>query len=123
MRLFDGKTLDGWKQVGGNASYRIEGDYDRRGGRRQAEGNTFLLHGEGRTADFRLELDSSSTSGQLGHPVPQPPDSANGNDRVFGYQCEIDPRPAPGARGIYDEGRRGWLITLKGTTRLRRRSS
>jgi hypothetical protein len=34
------------------------------------------------------------------------------NDKVFGYQFEIDPLERAWSGGIYDEARRGWLYTL-----------
>ena len=33
-------------------------------------------------------------------------------DRVHGYQVEIDPSDRAFTGGIYDEGRRGWLVKL-----------
>ena len=38
------------------------------------------------------------------------PDYQNG--RVHGYQCEIDPSDRAWSGGVYDEARRGWLVTL-----------
>jgi hypothetical protein len=38
------------------------------------------------------------------------PDFLDG--RVHGYQCEIDPSDRAWSGGIYDEARRGWLVTL-----------
>ena len=35
------------------------------------------------------------------------------NGRVHGYQIEIDPSDRAWSAGIYDEGRRGWLVTLE----------
>jgi hypothetical protein len=34
-------------------------------------------------------------------------------DRVFGYQIEIDTSERAWSGGLYDEGRRGWLNSLK----------
>src|SRR5690606_41007536 len=34
------------------------------------------------------------------------------NGRVHGYQIEIDPSDRAWSAGIYDEGRRGWLVNL-----------
>src|SRR5690606_26225422 len=31
-------------------------------------------------------------------------------NRVFGYQAEVDPTGRRWAGGLYDEGRRGWLV-------------
>ena len=40
--------------------------------------------------------------------------------RVFGYQCEIDPKPRAWSGGIYDEGNRGWLYSLEGKEAARK---
>ena len=120
--LFDGKTLDGWVQKGGKASYSArEGAIVGHSVPRTP--NSFLCT-EKRYGDFLLEYeykcDSALNSGvqirsnvfdeatevELGGKVRK---IAAG--RVHGYQVEIDPNK-PGrmwSGGIYDEGRRGWL--------------
>lgn len=35
-------------------------------------------------------------------------------NKVFGYQAEVDPSDRQWAGGLYDEGRRGWLVPLTG---------
>jgi len=35
-------------------------------------------------------------------------------NNVFGYQAEVDPSDRKWAGGLYDEGRRGWLVPLSG---------
>jgi hypothetical protein len=109
--LFDGKTLEGWKKVGGDATYRVEGDSIV--GEVGPGPNTFLRT-EKTYGDFRLELDVRlEIPGNSGiqfrsHQKP------GKNGRVFGYQCEIDPSPRAWTGGIYDEGRRAWLYPLAG---------
>jgi Domain of Unknown Function (DUF1080) len=111
--LFDGKTLEGWKKVGGGATYRVDGESIV--GKVGPGPNTFLRT-EKTYGDFRLELDVKlEVPGNSGiqfrsHQKP----GENGNGRVFGYQCEIDPSPRAWTGGIYDEGRRAWLYPLTG---------
>ena len=108
--LFDG-TLNGWNQKGGEAHYEVKDDaivgstvYD--------TPNSFLTTDK-MYDDFILELDykvdSTMNSGiqirSNSFPYYQ-------NGRVHGYQIEIDPSDRAWSAGIYDEGRRGWLVTL-----------
>lgn len=110
VSLFDGKSLDGWKKVGGGATYRVEGGCIV--GEVGPGANTFLRT-EKTYSDFRLELDvkldvpGNSGIQFRGHQRP------GENGRVFGYQCEIDPSDRAWTGGIYDEARRGWLFPLK----------
>lgn len=109
--LFDGKSLDGWKKVGGGATYEIDGDTIV--GRVGPGPNTFLRT-EKTYGDFvfkcevKLEVPGNSGIQVRSHQQPGP------NGRVFGYQCEIDPSQRRWTGGIYDEGRRGWLFPLQG---------
>ena len=109
LPLFDGKTLDGWKQHGGKAKYAVE-DGAIVGTSVPNTSNSFLCT-EKTYGDFILELefrgDSALNSGV------QIRSEVNANDRVFGYQVEIDPSARAWSGGIYDEGRRGWLNNLK----------
>lgn len=122
--LFDGKSLQGWKQRGGEAKYRVE------------EGvivgtsvpntpNSFLCT-EQEYGDFILELEFK-VDPQLNSGVQIRSQSyeeateveVKGKNmkfpagRVHGYQVEIDPSPRAFSGGIYDESRRGWLADLK----------
>lgn len=107
--LFNGKDLDGWEKHGGNATYEvINGDIV--GKAVLNSPNTFLCTKE-RFSDFILEfevyLPNNLNSGV------QFRSNIRENDRVFGYQCEIDPdRVRSWTAGIYDEGRRKWLYPL-----------
>jgi 3-keto-disaccharide hydrolase len=43
----------------------------------------------------------------------------NGKERVWGYQCEIDPSERSYSAGIYEEAGRGWLADLKDNEKAR----
>jgi len=109
--LFDGKTLDGWKQFGGKADYKAE-DGQIVGASVPNTSNSFLCT-EKHYADFILEyefkVDPSLNSGVQ---VRSNSMADYKNGRVHGYQVEIDPSPRAWTAGIYDEGRRGWLNNL-----------
>lgn len=126
--LFDGKTLDGWVQRGGVAKYRVENGQII-GTTVPKTPNTFLCTDK-TYGDFILELefkvDPKMNSGiQFRSEVfaeattLENVKDAKGNPikiaagRVHGYQCEIDPSARAWSAGIYDEGRRGWLVDLK----------
>ena len=112
VELFDGKTLNGWQQLGGQAKYSIK--------ERQIVGETVLntpnsfLCTKQFYSDFILELefkvDSKLNSGiQIrSNSFPE-----YNNGRVHGYQVEIDPSERAFTGGIYDEASRGWLNTLE----------
>lgn len=112
--LFNGKSLDGWKVVGGEAPYTIE-DGAIVGTMTAGTPNSFLIT-EKEYGDFILELDvklegETTNSGiQTRSHLDQ---AANdGRGRVFGRQVEIDPTERAWTGGIYDEARRGWLYPL-----------
>ncbi|MGS2764769.1 3-keto-disaccharide hydrolase [Sinomicrobium sp. M5D2P9] len=112
--LFDGKTLDGWKQVAGQAEYTVE-DSAIVGIAKAGSPNTFLIS-EKEYGDFILELDikvehKSSNSG-VQFRSNYDPDGRDGKGLVYGYQAELDPSDRAWSGGIYDEARRGWLYPL-----------
>lgn len=122
--LFDGKTLAGWKQRGGMAKYRVDGD-EIVGTSVPNTGNSFLCT-EQDYGDFVLEVefkvDPKLNSGiQIrSHCFDEPKEFEHDGKvlkipagRVHGYQVEIDPSDRAWSGGIYDEGRRGWLNDLK----------
>lgn len=123
--LFDGKSLTGWVQRGGEAKYFVE-DGAVVGESVPLTPNSFLCT-EKEYANFILELEfkvdprlnsgvqvrsqvfdeSTTTVGEGGKSRRIPP------GRVHGYQFEIDNDPQRNrlwSGGIYDEGRRGWLF-------------
>jgi hypothetical protein len=110
--LFDGRTLDGWHQLGGKAAYRAE-DGQIVGATRPNQPNSFLCT-DREYGDFVLELEFK-VDPELNSGVQirseSTPEYQKG--RVHGYQVEIDPSDRAWSAGIYDEGRRGWLAPLK----------
>jgi hypothetical protein len=111
--LFDGKSFAGWKKVGGGATYTIDGD-EIVG--KVGPGSNSFLRTEKTYGDFvlkvDLKLDVPTNSGIQFRSHQQP--SADGNGRVYGYQCEVDPLPRAWSGGLYEEGRRTWLYPLEG---------
>lgn len=109
--LFNEKDLSGWKKLGGNANYRVENGQIV-GVSNFGAANTFLCT-EQVFNDFILELevktDPALNSG-IQFRSNSSPDFKAG--RVHGYQAEIDASPRAWSGGIYDEARRGWLVTL-----------
>ena len=104
--MFDGKTLDGWKQVGGSAKYRVDGDEIVGTVDPSMKGNAFLRT-EKTYGDFILKLDlkleipgNSGIQFRSHERVEK-----NGAIRVFGYQAEVDPSPRAWSGGLYDEAR------------------
>ncbi|QCX01361.1 DUF1080 domain-containing protein [Aggregatimonas sangjinii] len=109
--LFDSKTLNGWSQLGGEATYEVR-DGAIVGTTVSGTPNSFLTSDK-MYGDFILELeykvDSSMNSGiQIrSNSYPHYKDG-----RVHGYQIEIDPSDRAWSAGIFDEARRGWLHPL-----------
>lgn len=115
ISLFDGKTLKGWKKVGGNGEFKVE-DGCIVGVGRNVRGNTFLRT-EKTYGDFELSYefkfdDLTGNSGLMFRAAQKPSDDGNG--QVFGYQCEGDNgKDRAWTAGLYDEARRGWLFPDK----------
>jgi hypothetical protein len=111
VKLFDGKSLKGWKVLGGKALFNVQ-DGMIVGTTVANTGNSFLTT-EKNYSDFILELDFKieDTANNSGVMVRSHYD-ASGNNRVYGRQVEIDPSSRKWSAGIYDEQRRGWLYPL-----------
>jgi len=110
--LFDGKTLEGFKQLGGKAIYKVE-DGAITGISVQGTPNSFLCT-EKNYGDFTLELDVKVDAGlNSGIQIRSNSLKEYKNGVVHGYQVEIDPSERAWSGGIYDEARRGWLDDLK----------
>lgn len=110
--LFNGKNLNGWKQLGGAAKYEVkQGEIN--GITVTNTPNSFLVT-EKEYSDFIFEaevkLDHASNSG-IQFRSESKPDYQNG--KVFGYQMEIDPSSREWSGGVYDESRRGWLYPME----------
>jgi len=115
QNLFNGKDLSGWKRLGGTAGYTVEDGVIV--GRTVAKSrNTFLVT-EKEYGDFILEADVyvEDEEGNSGLQTRSHFDATafNGEGKVYGRQCEVDPTPRRWTGGIYDEGRRDWLYPLQ----------
>lgn len=101
-------ALGGWRQLGGNAEYRIE-QGEVVGISTPDTPNSFLATREA-YSDFILEyevfIDPSLNSGV------QIRSNAEHDGVVRGYQVEVDPTERAFSGGIYDEQRRGWMYPL-----------
>lgn len=110
--LFNGKDLQGWRQLNGQAKYEVKNG-EIVGTTVPNEPNSFLATGQ-EYGNFILELelfvDTSLNSGIQIRSLSKP-DYQDG--RVHGYQVEIDPSKRAWSGGLYDEARRGWLYTLE----------
>ena len=121
--LFDGKSLSGWVQHGGKASYRVE-EGTIVGRSVPNTSNSFLCtveHFGDFVLTYEFKCDAALNSGvQIRSNVFDEATEVSvdgetkkiGRGRVHGYQVEIDPNQPERlwSAGIYDEGRRGWLF-------------
>ena len=109
--LFDGKTLNGWKQLGGAADYQVI-DGAIVGSSRPGVPNSFLVTTKD-YGDFVLDVDVRQDVGPTNSGIQfrslSTPDFENG--RVHGYQADIDPSPRQWSGQIYEEAQRGWFST------------
>jgi hypothetical protein len=114
ISLFNGKSLDGWIQKNGTATYRIEGDTIV-GKTNEGSPNSFLctekLYGDFELT-FDVKVDNSLNSGvQIRSQTAEPKGDAKFG-RVNGPQVEIEASGGNGAEAGYVYGEatgRGWL--------------
>lgn len=109
--LFDGKTLNGWRQLNGKARYSVSNGVIT-GATVTGEPNSFLAT-TGDYGDFILELELKVGEMNSGIQIRSESTPEYNNGRVHGYQVEIDPSDRAWSGGIYDEARRGWLYTTE----------
>lgn len=133
VSIFDGKTLNGWKQCNGTANYKVEGGVIV-GTTAAGSPNSFLCS-EKEYGDFVLEfetkVDPKLNSGVQFRSHRYESDNVTrvlGDDgkvrenkqkagRVYGYQVEISNQETGTSGGIYDEARRGyWLYDASKNT-------
>lgn len=109
--LFNGKDLNNFEQLNGNAKYEIKNN-ELVGTSKLDTPNSFMAT-KNEYGDFILEFDVFVENG-LNSGVQfrslTTPDYRDG--RLHGYQCEIETSSRKWAGGIYDEARNGWLYPL-----------
>ncbi|MBK8099393.1 MAG: DUF1080 domain-containing protein [Planctomycetes bacterium] len=117
ISLFDGKTLAGWRQLNGTATYAVV-DGAIVGTTSKGSPNSFLCS-EQFFGDFELELEVKLLDDELNsgiqirsHSYPTYQDR-----RVHGYQVEVSTNGEAGF--VYDEARRGWLTHDRDDPRAR----
>lgn len=126
--LFDGKSLDGWTVRGGEGDFYVENGMIVGNSQLNVE-NSFLCT-EKEYDDFILKFDVKIDSGLNSgmqvrshvwqHDTTTTYLSGSGErsertwkaGRVWGYQIEVDPSDRAWSGGFYEEGNRGWLVTL-----------
>ena len=109
--LFDGKTLDGWVQRGGKATYAVR-DGTIVGGTVPGTPNSFLCTTQD-YGDFILEVEFKVDPRlNSGIQIRSHSREKFRGGVVHGYQVEIDPSIRSYSGGIYDESSRGWLQNL-----------
>lgn len=106
--LFNGSDLDGWKQLGGAAKYKVEGDQIV--GYTVADSPNSFLTTEKKYSDFILEYETLVDPGM--NSGVQIRSHVRENGVVYGHQVEVDPTPRRFSGGLYDEKRRKWLYPL-----------
>jgi hypothetical protein len=110
--LFDGKSLNGWKQMTGSAKYEVENGAIV-GTAVPNSPNSFLVCEKKFAGDFILEMqvmmgDTITNSG-IQFKSNFDATANKGAGRIYGYQYELDPSARRWSAGVYDEGRREWL--------------
>jgi hypothetical protein len=100
--LFKNNSLDGWHIIGPQIAFTLENGVLTGEGREQK--NSFLTSKKS-YSDFYLKVDVKIIRGNSGIQVR----SHDIDNRLVGYQIEIDPSPRAWSGGLYDEGRRAWL--------------
>ncbi len=123
VELFNGKDLTGWVKRGGAATYSVDNG-EIVGHSAPNTYNTFLAT-EKEFGDFVLELDFKISDRDFNsgvqirsHSRPEKTKEGGEQERVYGYQVEIDPKADRAwSGGIYFEGgsperKGGWLADL-----------
>jgi hypothetical protein len=109
ISLFDGKSLQGWKQLQGEAKFEIRDGAIVGIVVEGVPANSFLVTEE-LFGDFIFEGEFKADAGiNSGIQFRSAPPDGKERKRVYGYQFEIDPTPRALTGGLYEEGRRGWF--------------
>ena len=111
-RLYNEENLDQWVQLNGEANY-TEKDGMIVGETVMNKPNSFLCTKK-KYSDFVLKVDLKVDAGlNSGIQIRSNSIPEYRNNRVHGYQVEVDPSDRAWSGGIYDEARRGWLYNLE----------
>jgi len=136
--LFDGKTLNDWKVLGGDADFYVEDSMIVCNTKLDTDGGYLVT--EDSYDDFILELDvkidTSLNSGIQCRGQVWEKDTTTtyvaGDQQgtrhqrhweagtVWGYQIEVDPSDRAWSGGLYEPGNRGWIVTLKNNEAARK---
>lgn len=112
ISLFDGKTLNGWKQLQAKARYEVR-DGTIVGIVTQGETRNSFLVTEQEFGDFIFECEFKADAGiNSGVQFRSKPENETVK-HVHGYQYEIDPNPRALTGGLYEEARRGWFAPTR----------
>lgn len=122
--IFNGKTLDGWYRVGGQATYTV--DNGELVGTVGPGGNSFLRTKKTYAdfefrCEFKWDIPSNSGIQYRSHQKPNGEGEPTGT--VYGYQYEMDPSDRAWTGGMYEEGRRGWLENVAGEANAAKRAA
>lgn len=111
VELFNGKDFTGFEQLGGNGVFEVE-DGMLVGISTAKEPSSFMATKE-MYGDFILEFEVlNDTLLNTGVQIRSHSRPEFNNGRVHGYQVEIEASDRAWSGGIFDEGRRGWLVAL-----------
>lgn len=129
--LVQKRSLEGWVQKGGKAKYRVENgevigtavpDTPNSFLCTVNEYRDFVFEFEFKVApklnsgiQFRSQCFDEAQDVEIDGKTKKIPAG-----RVHGYQYEIDPSERAFSAGIYDEGRRGWLVDLEANEMARK---
>ena len=105
--LFDGKTTEGWKNPYTWGKVWVEDEEIRL----QADRRFFLVT-EKTYGDFEFEAQIKMPEGKANSGFMFRCHASE--NKVFGYQTEVDPSDRKWSGGLYDEARRGWIWPKKG---------
>ncbi|MDO5566822.1 MAG: DUF1080 domain-containing protein, partial [Planctomycetia bacterium] len=112
VSLFNGKDLTGWTVQSGEATYSVQDGAIVGLCKPGTKRNTFLVYKQ-EYGNFILKLDFKAiVSGNSGVQFRSHLRDEGKFQRLFGYQCEIDPSAKCETGRIYDEGRRGFQHKL-----------
>lgn len=108
VSIFNGKDLTGWSVKGGSATYQVEDGAIVGTCAPDKPNNTFLCSDK-EYGNFIFKCDFKVIEpGNSGIQFRSHAKKEGEIERVFGYQCEIDPSEKFDTARIYDEGRRGF---------------